>query len=174
MSQEPGTSALRLAAAGAAASRAYIGMGANLGNVGRTLHAAATELAGALGIEACRLAPVYRSAPVDAGGPDYLNTVAAVDTTLSPWALLDLLQNLEHRYGRKRAYRNAPRTLDLDLLLYGALRLADDRLTVPHPRMHERAFVLVPLADLEPDLVLDQGPIRTLAAALDQRITRWS
>lgn len=156
----------------ALATRAYIGVGANLGDTGQTLRAAATELGAAAGIHACRLAPWYRSAPVDASGPDYVNTVAAIDTSLSPWALLDLLQSIEQRHGRARPYRNAPRTLDLDILLYGELTVNDARLTLPHPRMHERAFVLLPLADLAPDLTLAQGAIRDLAATLDQRITR--
>lgn len=158
--------------ASATTTRAYIGLGANLGDTGLTLRNAAAELAAAPGITACRLAPLYRSAPVEADGPDYINTVAAIDTTLSPWELLDLLQRIEARHGRDRPYRNAPRTLDLDLLLYGDARLDDDRLTVPHPRMHQRAFVLLPLADLEPSLVLEQGPIAELAAALGQRINR--
>src|SRR5690606_32049137 len=127
--------------------RAFIGLGANLGDALATLRAAANELCAFPGIFACRLAPFYRSAPVDAGGPDYVNTVAGIRTTLNPWQLLDLLQRIEQQHGRDRPYRNAPRTLDLDLLLYGERQIQDARLTVPHPRMHERAFVLLPLAD---------------------------
>ena len=151
---------------------AYVGMGANLGDAARTLQAAAHDLARLPGIAQCECAPFYRTAPVDAAGPDYVNTVARVRTVLSPWQLLDALQALENRYGRQRPYRNAPRTLDLDLLLYEAQTIHDARLTVPHPRMHERAFVLAPLAELAPALRLAQGAVADLLAACHQRIER--
>lgn len=155
-----------------AAVSAFIGLGANLGEAEATLRRAATELGSAPGIFDCRLAPFYRSAPVDADGPDYINTVAGIRTTRDPWQLLDLLQAIENKHGRVRSYRNAPRTLDLDLLLYADWKIDDTRLTVPHRRMHERAFVLLPLADLEPDLVLAHGAIQALAHDLHQPITR--
>jgi len=145
---------------------AYIGLGANLGDAGATLRLALRELATSAGIEDCAASPFYRTAPVDAGGPDYVNAVARLRTTLAPEALLDLLQALEQRHGRERLYHNAPRTLDLDLLLYGDQVLQNARLTVPHPRMHERAFVLRPLVDLAPDLSLAQGRAADLLAAL--------
>jgi len=145
---------------------AYIGLGANLGDAGATLRLALRELAASAGIDDCTASPFYRTAPVDAGGPDYVNAVARLRTTLAPEALLDLLQALEQRHGRERLYHNAPRTLDLDLLLYGDQVLHDARLTVPHPRMHERAFVLRPLLDLAPDLNLAQGRAADLLAAL--------
>ena len=94
--------------------------------------------------------------------------MARLSTTLDAPALLDALQAIEHRAGRERPYRNAPRTLDLDLLLYGDGRIESPRLTVPHPRMHERAFVLVPLAEIAPDRV----PAAWLRAVSDQRIGR--
>jgi 2-amino-4-hydroxy-6-hydroxymethyldihydropteridine diphosphokinase len=92
----------------------------------------------------------------------FINTVVAIDTTLEPVALLDLLQSIEQQHGRERPYQNAPRTLDLDLLLYGDLTINTPRLTVPHPRMHQRAFVLRPLQDLAPDLQLVQGSLNAL------------
>lgn len=153
--------------------RAYVGLGSNLGDSGATLHAALAELAALPGVQACTVSPFYRSAPVDAGGPDFINAVAALDTTLAPLALLDALQALELRHGRERPYRHAPRTLDLDLLLHGDTRLDTRRLVLPHPRMHERAFVLRPLRDLAPTLALAQGGLDTLIARVaDQRIER--
>ncbi len=152
---------------------AYVGMGANLGQARQTLEAAAAELAATPGVHSLELARFYRTAPVDAGGPDYTNTVARVRCTLPALDLLDRLQYIEQRHGRTRLYRNAPRTLDLDLLLYGDQQIAHERLTVPHPRMHERAFVLVPLADLDPDLELEQGHLSDLLTRVgDQKIER--
>jgi len=111
---------------------------------------------------------------VDATGPDYLNAVAALDTDLPADALLAALHEIELRHGRERPYRNAPRTLDLDLLLHGDARIDSPRLVVPHPRLHERAFVLVPLADLAPDLLVPGvGRVRDLLDTVaDQRIER--
>lgn len=149
----------------AAAVRAYIGLGANLGDSAATLRTVLAELAGADGIDAVTASPFYRSAPVDATGPDFVNAVAALDTTLAPLALLDLLQALEQRHGRERPYKNAPRTLDLDLLLHGDTTMAHERLVLPHPRMPLRAFVLRPLRDLAPTLTLAG---RSLDAWLDE------
>lgn len=144
---------------------AYVGLGANLGQARQTLAQAARELANTEGIHDLTLSPLYRSAPVDAGGPDFTNAVARLDTSLAAEALLDRLQAIELAHGRERPYRNAPRTLDLDLLLYGDQHINTSRLTVPHPRMHERAFVLYPLRDLAPELQLDQGRLDELIAA---------
>lgn len=149
----------------AAPVRAYIGLGANLGDSAATLRTVLAELAGADGIDAVTASPFYRSAPVDATGPDFVNAVAALDTTLAPLALLDLLQALEQRHGRERPYKNAPRTLDLDLLLHGDTTMAHERLVLPHPRMPLRAFVLRPLRDLAPTLTLAG---RSLDAWLDE------
>lgn len=122
-------------------------------------------------MRACRASPFYRSAPVQASGPDFINAVAELDTTLAPLELLDALQALELRHGRERPYKNAPRTLDLDLLLYDGQRMDTPRLTLPHPRLHERAFVLYPLRDLAPGLQLPQGSYADLLrAAGDQAI----
>jgi 2-amino-4-hydroxy-6-hydroxymethyldihydropteridine diphosphokinase len=157
----------------AAPVRAYIGLGANLGDSAATLRTVLAELAGADGIDAVTASPFYRSAPVDAAGPDFVNAVAALDTTLAPLALLDLLQALELRHGRERPYKNAPRTLDLDLLLHGDAAMAHARLVLPHPRMPQRAFVLRPLRDLAPALTLAGRSIDAwLGNITDQPIER--
>ena len=130
----------------------------------------ATATAVLPGTDVRRVSSLYRSAPVDAGGPDYLNAVAELVTTLAPQALLEALRAIEHNAGRERPYRNAPRTLDLDILLWGdpAAAIATATLTVPHPRMAERAFVLLPLAEIAPERV-PQSMLQGVAA---QRIER--
>lgn len=131
---------------------AYVGLGANLGEPRRQLQAALAALAALPRTRLLRASSFYRSAPVGyADQPDFVNAVAAVDTELAADGLLDGLQAIEQRQGRERTFANAPRTLDLDLLLYGEARIATASLTVPHPRMHERAFVLKPLAEIAPD-----------------------
>lgn len=142
----------------------YIGLGANLGDPQQTLHAAAGALAALPGVQTCVMSALYRSAPVHATGPDYINAVVRIDTALAPLAILDALQTIEQQHYRQRPYRNAPRTLDLDLLWIEGVTLNSERLIVPHPRMHERAFVLRPLADLAPELRLAQGPLQALLA----------
>jgi 2-amino-4-hydroxy-6-hydroxymethyldihydropteridine diphosphokinase len=132
---------------------AYIALGANLGEPAHALRAALTALGAVPGIRVLSASSLYRTAPVDSSGPDYLNAVAEVSTTLTAPTLLDALQAIELQAGRERPYRNAPRTLDLDLLLFGDARIQSPRLTVPHPRMFERAFVLVPLAEIAPTVV---------------------
>ena len=153
---------------------AYVGLGANLGDAPAALDAAEVALAALPGTRLAACSPRYRTAPVDATGPDYLNAVAALDTDLSAEALLAALHEIELGHGRERPYRNAPRTLDLDLLLHGEARFDLPHLVVPHPRLHERAFVLVPLADLAPDLVVPgRGRVRDLLEGVaDQRIER--
>ena len=145
---------------------AWIGLGANLGDARATLRSAVQAMAALPGTRVLRVSSLYRSAPVDANGPDYLNAVVELDTTLAPLDLLHALQAIEQGAGRERPYRNAPRTLDLDLLLYHEQRLNGAQLTVPHPRMYERAFVLLPLAELAPALV----DAVSLAAVTGQRI----
>lgn len=132
---------------------AYIGLGANLGDARATVLQAIKDLASLPQTKLLHRSSLYRSAPVDATGPDFINAVAEVATTLSPQQLLTELQQLEHRAGRQRPYRNAPRTLDLDILLYGELQLDSPTLVIPHPRMLERAFVLLPLAEIAPSRV---------------------
>jgi len=152
----------------ASATRAWIGLGANLGDREAALRAAVRAIAALPGTQVLRTSSLYRSAPVDAGGPDYLNAVAEIATLLEPRALLAALQAIELGAGRERPYRNAPRTLDLDILLYGEQCITTLALTVPHPRMHERAFVLLPLAELAPERV----PPEALRAVADQAIER--
>lgn len=153
---------------------AYIGLGANLGDAAATLQAAAAALAAWPGVHGAQGSPLFRSAPVEATGPDFINAVLRVETTLSPHALLQVLQALEAQHGRERPYLNAPRTLDLDLLLHGEASLNTPVLQLPHPRLHRRAFVLHPLLALAPAL---QAPglglvADHLAGVADQALTR--
>jgi len=130
---------------------AYVGLGANLGEPRRQLQEAMNELGRLPETRLTARSSFYRSAPLGyADQPDFLNAVAELQTGLAPESLLESLQEMELRHGRRRSFANAPRTLDLDLLLYGAESIASDRLTLPHPRMHERAFVLKPLAEIAP------------------------
>ena len=131
--------------------RAYLGIGSNLGERLGYLQLAVDELAGADGVTVVGVSPVYETAPV--GGPaqpDYLNAVVAVDTTLTPHELLRVAHGIEAEAERVRTVRWGPRTLDVDVLLVGDERVDDPDLVIPHPRMAERAFVVVPLADLDP------------------------
>jgi 2-amino-4-hydroxy-6-hydroxymethyldihydropteridine diphosphokinase len=154
--------------------RAFIGLGANLGDAHGALDAAFVALAALPGTTLRAASSIYRSAPIDSSGPDYLNAVIALDTTLSPHALLAELQRIERAHGRERPYRNAPRTLDLDLLLHGDRRIDTPALTLPHPRMHERAFVLLPLAELAPAIAIPgRGTaVELLPTVSNQRIDR--
>jgi 2-amino-4-hydroxy-6-hydroxymethyldihydropteridine diphosphokinase len=143
---------------------AHIGLGANLGAARETVQAALNDLAAEPGIELVKVAPLYSSAPIDSSGPNYINTVASIHTSLSPEQLLAALQKIELHHGRERPYVNAPRTLDLDLLLYDKITLNTPMLTIPHPRMHLRAFVLQPLRDIAGNLTLSQGSLDALLA----------
>lgn len=129
---------------------AYIGIGANLGDAGATVVQAMARLAQLPQTQLRAESSLFQSAPVDAGGDDYVNAVIEVSTTLRAEELLQALQELELAFGRERPYRNAPRTLDLDLLLYGDAQIDSAHLSVPHPRMTERAFVLLPLLQIAP------------------------
>ncbi|WP_184857094.1 2-amino-4-hydroxy-6-hydroxymethyldihydropteridine diphosphokinase [Acidovorax soli] len=149
---------------------AFIGLGANLGDRGAALQQALASLAALPHTQVRRVSSLYRSAPVDADGPDYLNAVAELATGLPPEELLQSLQAIEAAAGRERSYRNAPRTLDLDILLYGDASIATPGLTVPHPRMGERAFVLLPLSEIAPGRV---APAQ-LEAVAGQRIERMA
>lgn len=147
---------------------AYVALGANLGDAQAAVRQALRDLDGLPQTRLLCASALYRSTPVDSSGPDYINAVAELRTRLSAHELLAQLQRLEQQAGRARPWRNAPRTLDLDILLYGEQRLDDPVLTLPHPRMWERAFVLRPLADIAPALVSTQQ----LQGVAQQRITR--
>ncbi|QSN61722.1 MULTISPECIES: 2-amino-4-hydroxy-6-hydroxymethyldihydropteridine diphosphokinase [unclassified Caballeronia] len=153
---------------------AYLGLGANLGDARQTLKDAVVCLAQQHTITVLAKSSLYRTAPIDASGDDYFNCVVKLETTLPARALLRLCHVIEEQFGRERPYRNAPRTLDLDILLYGAFSIDDMDLVVPHPRMTERAFVLVPLIELEPDLIIPQrGRADAFVANVaDQRIEK--
>ncbi|MGH8764255.1 MAG: 2-amino-4-hydroxy-6-hydroxymethyldihydropteridine diphosphokinase [Burkholderiales bacterium] len=143
---------------------AYVGLGANIGEPRRQLQAALEDLRHIPDSQLVANSSFYRSAPIGyVDQPDFLNAVAALETALEPEALLDSLQDIENRHGRTRSFQGAPRTLDLDLLLYGDRTLASPRLTLPHPRMHERAFVLKPLVELAPEAAIPgKGKARNL------------
>jgi|AntAceMinimDraft_13_1070369.scaffolds.fasta_scaffold19922_2 2-amino-4-hydroxy-6-hydroxymethyldihydropteridine diphosphokinase len=127
---------------------AFIGLGANLGDATQTLRNALDEISHLSGVRDCQCSAFFASAPLDAPGPHYVNAVARLRTSLAPLNLLSALQSIELEHGRVRSERNAPRTLDLDLLWYDDLTVSTPRLTLPHPRMTGRAFVLRPLAEL--------------------------
>ncbi|WP_341906367.1 2-amino-4-hydroxy-6-hydroxymethyldihydropteridine diphosphokinase [Polaromonas sp. YR568] len=155
--------------------RAYVGLGANLGDASAALTTAVNAMAAWSDTQVVARSRIYRTSPLDTddggekptAGDDYLNAVVALDTTLPALALLARLQQLELQAGRERPYRNAPRTLDLDLLLYGSGTVDSAALTVPHPRMQQRAFVLVPLAEIAPERVSPAS----LASVAHQAIT---
>ena len=155
---------------------AYIALGSNLGDATgddgpiQQVKRALRELRSLPRTQLVRHSSLYQSPPAGhADQPDYINAVAEVRTHLPPHDLLQALLQLEVRFGRRRLFRNAPRTLDLDLLLYDAQTLHDPGLTLPHPRMHTRPFVLVPLLEIAPQLEIPgQGPIRSLHCAHDR------
>lgn len=137
----------------------YIGLGSNLGESEDTLYRALNDIAALPGTAVEQVSDLYRTAPVDSSGPDYINAVARLATTLSATDLLHALQGIELAHGRQRPYHNAPRTLDLDILRYDDLVQDTPQLILPHPRMHLRAFVLRPLQDIAPEMVLRERPI---------------
>lgn len=139
-----------------AADTVAIGLGANLGEARQTLAWAVSAIGALAQTELLAVSSLYSTKPVDSSGPDYLNAVVLVRTQQEPLAFLHALQALELQAGRERPYRNAPRTLDLDIELWGSWQSDDSELIVPHPRMCERAFVLVPLAEIAPECVSAQ------------------
>jgi 2-amino-4-hydroxy-6-hydroxymethyldihydropteridine diphosphokinase len=151
---------------------AYIGLGANLGDAAASIRQAIDALRALPQTKLLAASSLYASAPVDAGGDDYVNAVARIETQLDADALLQALQTIEQTFGRERAFRNAPRTLDLDLLLYGQEKMASATLEVPHPRMTTRAFVLLPLLELDASIQIPgKGAAAPyLAAVADQVI----
>jgi 2-amino-4-hydroxy-6-hydroxymethyldihydropteridine diphosphokinase len=132
---------------------AYIALGANLGDAARTVQLAIAKLGSMAQTRLVRASSLYQTAPIDSTGPNYINAVAEVLTYLPAPLLLEQLQMQEQAAGRQRPYANAPRTLDLDLLLYGGATVQSPALTLPHPRMGQRAFVLLPLAEIAPQWV---------------------
>ena len=154
---------------------AYVGIGSNLEDPRAQVLLALEELARLPDARITARSSLYRTAPVGhAAQPDFINAVAALDTQVSAAALLRELQAIEARHGRKRGFPNAPRTLDLDLLLYGDARIDAPGLSVPHPRMHERAFVLAPLVEIAPkvDIPGIGAAADRLAACAGQRVER--
>jgi 2-amino-4-hydroxy-6-hydroxymethyldihydropteridine diphosphokinase len=146
---------------------AYIGVGANLGDARANVEDALARLDVLPATALLRRSSAWRSAPIDSSGDDYVNAVACIDTTLTAADLLAALQAIELAHGRERPYRNAPRTLDLDLLLYGDNVIDTPALQVPHPRMHQRAFVLAPLLEIAPGVEIPgYGPAGALLAAV--------
>lgn len=147
--------------------RCFIGLGSNMGDAQANIKKALKFLGSTGGVSIASHAPFYRTAPLGYTDQDYfINTVAEIYTTLSPRALLEKLQAIENELGRIRLIRWGPRTLDLDLLLYGDELIKETDLEVPHPRMHQRAFVVVPLADLCPALVVNGERVDELARRL--------
>ena len=165
----PGTAATT----GATVS-AYIGIGANLGDAQAVVVQALQRLAELPHSALSGQSSLFISAPVDADGNDYINAVARLETTLAPDALLQKLQGIENEFGRERPYPNAPRTLDLDVLLYGTRQIDDANLIVPHPRLTQRAFALIPLLQIDPFIVIPgKGPAHQFVPGVaDQKIKR--
>lgn len=132
---------------------AYIALGANLGDAQLSLLQAITEIKNIPGCSLHQTSSFYKSAAIESSGPDYINAVLSLETQLTAPDLLKELFKIEKNHGRERPFWNAPRTLDLDLLLFGSSKIQSDFLQVPHPRMYQRAFVLLPLHEIAPQLV---------------------
>lgn len=147
---------------------AYVALGANLGDARVAVLQAFEALASWPDVQVTSRSALYRTAPHEAQGPDFINAVARIDTRLSAPDVLDALQAIEHRAGRLRPYLNAPRSLDLDLLFYGDACMHSPRLTLPHPRWRERAFVLFPLADVWPQRVGSEDFARVAGQAIQR------
>ena len=141
---------------------AFVGLGSNLQDPRRQIQSAFAELDGMPHTRVVKQSSLYRTAPLGyADQPDFVNAVAQLETGMPAERLLAEMQDIEKRHGRERPFRNAPRTLDLDLLLFGELQMESEKLVVPHPRMHERAFVLEPLVEIAPEVVIPgAGPAK--------------
>ena len=164
------------------AQRAYLALGANLGDAVATLQQAIAVLKDSTNLDVTAISGFYRTAPFEAEGPDFCNAVIEANTTMTPEALLAHCLAIEHQFGRVRSTRNAPRTLDIDLIAIESVRSSSSALTLPHPRAHQRAFVLVPLCDINPAASLGDihAGFATAAEWLDrlsqgeaQAIGRW-
>lgn len=156
--------------------KAWVGLGGNLGDVKQTFSQAIAMLSACESITDVIVSSLYKTAPIDAQGDDFINAVTCFYTTYPPLELLHYLQFIEQKLGRERPYWHAPRTLDLDLLLYDALELNLPELILPHHAMHERAFVLAPLAELDEDLMIPtHGAVKTLLECVKhQKVERLS
>lgn len=163
----------------ASAESVVLALGSNLGDRTRTLAAAVRALADLPGFDLGGVSPAFESAAVKPAGvddaaPRYLNSVVAGHYTGTPHALLDAVNGIEAALGRVRAERWGDRTLDIDIIVFGARELSDDRLTIPHPLAHERDFVLVPWLALDPEAVVTgRGPVRALLAGLHPTVTPY-
>ncbi|AEP36989.1 2-amino-4-hydroxy-6-hydroxymethyldihydropteridine diphosphokinase [Taylorella asinigenitalis] len=154
--------------------KVFIGLGANLGDELSYINKAISKLVECDDIELLATSSVYKTSPVESDGEDYLNAVIQINTSLDPFELLSIMQKIELDLGRQRPYKNAPRTIDLDILLFDDMQIKGDRLTIPHPRITQRAFVLVPLRELNPDLEIGGQSLETWIANLpcDQKIEK--
>jgi 2-amino-4-hydroxy-6-hydroxymethyldihydropteridine diphosphokinase len=151
----------------AARVTAYVGIGANLGDARASVENAFQQLAALPDTRLTGQSSLFRTAPIDAGGDDYVNAVVRIETPLPADELLKKLQEIEHASGRVRSVINAPRTLDLDILLYGTLKISSESLTVPHPRLTQRAFVLIPLLQIDPLIAIPgKGPAHEYVQAV--------
>lgn len=148
----------------------YIGLGSNLENPLQQIKTAINDLQSLAGVTIISVSSLYQSPPMGpADQPDYINAVLSLETSLSPHQLLDTLQSVEQLHGRERKRHWGERTLDLDILLYGEQRIDDERLKIPHPGMHERAFVLFPLAEIAPEIEIPGlGPLQQILPSCPQ------
>ena len=154
---------------------AYVALGANLGDPLKALPEVIDVIGAVEGIKVTGRSRFYSTAPIDSSGPDYTNAVIRIETTIEPEALLQTLLAIEKDFGRQRpvGIHNAPRTMDLDLLLYGDVEMASQTLILPHPRMHERAFVLVPLADIDETVeIARKGRLKDLLPTVADQMIR--
>jgi 2-amino-4-hydroxy-6-hydroxymethyldihydropteridine diphosphokinase len=155
-------------------ARAYIGFGGNIGDTRQLITDAIVCLALRSELQILAKSCFYQSAPVDAAGGDYINAVIEIETELSPYGLLHVCQAIEKEFGRERPYANAPRTLDLDILAFEGVTQNETELILPHPRIIERSFVLLPLLEIAPDIFLPNwGELKTyLPNVANQRIEK--
>jgi len=152
----------------------YIGLGSNLGDARDNVERAIAMLRQLADTELTGQSSLFRTAPIDADGDAYINAVVRIETRMTATTLLRAIQSIEQRFGRERPYPNAPRTLDLDILLYGQQTIASESLTVPHPRMTQRAFVLIPLLQIDPFVTIPGcGPAHAFVPSVaDQAIQK--
>lgn len=150
---------------------AYVGIGSNLGDARGNVERALLQLNLLPKTRLTSQSSLFRTAPIEANGDDYINAVARIETQLPALELLHELQAIELAHGRERPYRNAPRTLDLDILLYGAHKIQSESLTVPHPRLTQRAFALIPLLQIDPLITIPgSGAAHSFAPAVAAQI----